>query len=79
MEHATSGPRREYRDRLNLIWLGSVALLTKELVLQANRTGCSVEEFQHSVLLGLELGWVRPWSTASVAGPSHFVEEPGGK
>jgi hypothetical protein len=75
LDHATSGPRRNYRDRLNLIWSGAVALLTKELVLQAKRTGCSVEELQHAVLLPLELRWDRPWSAPSTIGPSRFVEE----
>ncbi len=75
LDHATRGPRRDYRNRLNLIWLGAVALLTEELVLQAKRTGCSVEELQHAVLLPLELRWDRPWSAASTIGPSRFVED----
>jgi len=75
IDDAMSGPSRQYRDRMNLLWLGAVALLTQELVMQANRTGCSVEEFQHSVLLRLELSWARPWSATSMVGPSQFVEE----
>ncbi|MBF6557537.1 MAG: hypothetical protein IVW52_15520 [Acidimicrobiales bacterium] len=75
MDHAAGGPRRNYLDRLNLIWLGAVALLTQELVVQAERTGCSVEELQHAVLVRLELRWVQTPSTASVVGPSPFVEE----
>ena len=75
IDQAMGGPPRQYRDRLNLIWLGAVALLTQELVMQADRTGCSVEEVQHSVLLRLELSWARPWSATSMVGPSRFVEE----
>jgi len=75
IDHAMGGPPRQHRDRLNLIWSGAVRLLTQELVSQADRTGCSVEEFQHSVLLRLELSWARPWSATSMAGPSQFVEE----
>jgi hypothetical protein len=75
MDHAACGPRRQYRGRLNLVWFWAVSLLIQELVLQANRTGCSVEELQHAVLLRLELRWDRPWSVDSMMGPSRFVEE----
>jgi len=67
--------RRQIGDHLTVLWLGAVALLAQELVMVADRTGCSVEELQHAVILNVELNWRRPLFGASVMGPSRFVEE----
>ncbi len=73
--HASGGSRGRFRGHLNAVWLGAVALLAQELIMVADRTGCSVEDLQHDVLLNVELSWERPMPGESVVGPSRFVEE----
>jgi len=67
--------RGRFRGHLNVVWLRAVALLAQELVMVADRTGCTVEELQHDVLLDVELRWERPLPGTPEMGPSRFVEE----
>jgi hypothetical protein len=75
VQHARGGSRERFRGHLHAVWLGAVALLAQELVIVAERAGCRVEDLQHDVLLGVELGWAPPAPGASTVGPSRFVEE----
>jgi hypothetical protein len=75
IEHAHGESRGRFRGHVHGVWLGAVALLAQELVTAADRTGCSVEELQHEVMLKVELDWVRPDGGASSIGPSRFVEQ----
>jgi len=75
VDQVAGGPARQYRDHLNVLWRGAVALLAQELVIVAERAGCSVGELQRDVLLRVELGWDRTPSGAPGTGPSRVVEE----
>ncbi len=75
VRYATGGPGGRFRGHLNSVWLGAVALLAREVVIVAGRTGCSVEELQHEVFLDLELNWRRVMSGGPATGPRRFVDE----
>jgi hypothetical protein len=72
MDGGTTG---RFRGQLNVVWLRAVDLLAQELIMVADRTGCTVEELQHDVLLDVELNWERPRPGTPAMGPSRFVEE----
>ncbi len=75
VQHARGGSRERFRGHLHAVWLGAVALLAQELVIVAERAGCSVEDLQHDVLLEVELTWARSAPGPSGLGPSRFVGE----
>ncbi len=62
-------------DHVTVLWQGALALLARELITLADRTGLSVEHLQHALIFdeGLERAW--PVFDASVIGPSRFVQD----
>jgi len=52
-----------------------VALLAQELLIMAETTGCSVEELQRSILLGMELQCSRPVVGVTATDPRRMFEE----
>lgn len=74
-QHVNGGSRGRFRSHVNAVWLGAIALLAQELVMVADRTGRSIEDLQHLLILDVELNWERSTATDWVMEPSRFVEQ----
>ncbi len=73
--HAAGGLRHRPVDRATAQWSEAVALLAQELVTTAARTGRPVEELQHSIVVGVELGAARAEGATGHVGPTHLVDD----
>ena len=73
--YAAQVERKRVRTRTPLQWQGVVALLAQELLITAEITGCSVEELQRSVLLGMELECSRPRVGLTATDPRRMFAE----
>jgi len=73
--YAARAHKKRTRTRMPLQWQGAVALLAQELLITAEITGCSVEDLQRSILLGMELQYSRPARGVTATDPSRMFKE----
>jgi hypothetical protein len=72
---AVGGLRHRPVDRATAQWSEAVALLARELVITASRTGRPVEELQHTIIVDVELRAAGSEPPAERAGPTRLVDD----